>query len=256
MRLAAAPGLPLPAAIIPAVIPVLLVLAGLALLGIGWILLRSLGGGARVGRILAATPVVPVARALALAEAGTTRYVAVSGRIDAEEEFEDEHHRPLVFRRTRLETRTGKRWTAIEDGREAVAFEVVDGLDRIAVDADAIDEGLVVVIRESEGTAAEIPDRMPEGTPPGTPVRLRVEQLSSVDHAIACGVPVRDAERGAILRAGLGRPLIVTTLEPDEAMRLLAVGRADTTRLVAALLGIGVVATVVGIGWWVVDAIV
>ena len=135
-------------------------------------------------------------------------------------------------------------------------FEVVDGLDRIAIDVDAIDEGLVVVIRESEGTAAEIPDRMPEGTPPETPVRLRVEQLSSVDHAIACGVPVRDAERGAVLRAGLGRPLIVTTLEPDEAMRLLAVGRADTTRVVAALLGIGVVATVVGIGWWVVDAIV
>ena len=97
---------------------------------------------------------------------------------------------------------------------------------------------------------------MPEGTPPETPVRLRVEQLSSVDHAIACGVPVRDAERGVVLRAGLGRPLIVTTLEPDEAMRLLAVGRADTTRVVAALLGIGVVATVVGIGWWVVDAIV
>jgi hypothetical protein len=130
------------------------------------------------------------------------------------------------------------------------------GLDRIAIDVDAIDEGLVVVIRESEGTAAEIPDRMPEGTRPETRVRLRVEQLSSVDHAIACGVPVRDAERGVVLRAGLGRPLIVTTLEPDEAMRLLAVGRADTTRVVAALLGIGVVATVVGIGWWVVDAIV
>ena len=57
------PGIPPRAAMIPAVIPVLLVLAGLALLGIGWILLRSLGGGARVGRILAATPLVPVARA-------------------------------------------------------------------------------------------------------------------------------------------------------------------------------------------------
>jgi len=239
------------------VIPILLVLAGLALLGIGWILLRSLGGGARVGRILAATPVVPVARALAFAEAGATRYVAVAGRIDAEaEEFEDEHHRPLVFRRTRLETGAGKRWTAIEDGRQAVPFAIVEGLDRIAVDVDAIDDGLVTVLRESAGTAAEIPDRLPEGTPPATPVRLRVEQLSSVDHAIACGIPVRDPERGAILRPGLGRPLIVTTLEPDEAMRLLAEGRADTTRVIAALLGIGVIATVVGIGWWVVDAVV
>jgi hypothetical protein len=237
------------------VIPILLAVAGLALLGIGWILLRSLGSGARVGRILAATPVIPVSRAIALADAGTTRYVAVAGRIDAENEFEDEHHRPLVFRRTRLDTRAGRSWTTVRDGREAVPFEVVDGLDRIAVDVDAIDEGLVVITRESEGTAADVPDRMPAGTPPETRVRLRVEQLSSVDHAIACGVPGREGDRGAVLRAGLGRPIIVTTLEPAEAMRLLAVGHRDTTRLVAVLFGIGLVAIVVGLGWWVVDAI-
>ncbi len=236
-------------------IPILLAGAGLALLGIGWILLRSMGSGARVGRILAATAVIPVSRAVALADAGTTRYVAVAGRIDAENEFEDEHHRPLVFRRTRLETLAGRSWTTVQDGREAVPFEVVDGLDRIAVDADGIDEGLVVITRESEGTAADVPDRMPAGTPPDARVRLRVEQLSSVDHAIACGVPSRDGDRGTVLRAGLGRPLIVTTLEPAEAMRLLAVGHRDTTRLVAALFGIGLVALVVGAGWWAVDAV-
>ncbi len=236
-------------------IPILLAVAGLVLLAIGWILLRSLGSGARVGRILAATQVIPVSRAVALADAGTTRYVAVAGRIDAESEFEDEHHRPLVFRRTRLETFAGRSWAAVQDGREAVPFEVVDGLDRIAVDVDALDEGLVVISRESEGTAADVPDRLPAGTPPETRVRLRVEQLSSVDHAIACGVPGRDGDRGAVLRAGLGRPLIVTTLEPAEAMRLLAVGHRDTTRLVAALFGIGLVAIVAGLAWWVVDAV-
>lgn len=237
-------------------IPTVLVLAGVALLGIGWLLLRSLGSGARVGRILAATPVVPVSRAVAFAAAGATRYVAVGGRIDAEGEFEDEHHRPLVFRRSRLETASGRTWTAVQDHRQAVPFEIVDGLDRIAVDVDALDEGLVTVSRESEGTAADVPDRVPEGTPPGTPVRLRVEQLSSIDHAIACGVPVTDAQGGVVLRPGLGRPLIVTTLEPAEAMRLLAVGRRDTTRLAAAVFAGGLVAIVVGLGWWLVDAIV
>ena len=236
-------------------IPVLLVLAGLALLGTGWILLRSLGAAARVGRILAATPMVPVSRALALAESGATRYVAVSGRIDAEEEFEDEHHRPLVFRRTRLETKTGKDWTAIEDVRQSAPFEVVEGLDRIAVDVGALDVGLVVVTRESEGVASDVPDRMPDGLAPDTPVRLRVEQLSSVEHAIACGVPVRIPDGGAVLGAGLGRPLIVTTLEPAEAMRLLAVGHRDTTRAVAILLAVGLAAIVIGIAWLVVDVL-
>jgi hypothetical protein len=238
------------------VIPILLVVAGLVLLGIGWLLLRSLGSGARVGRILAATPVIPVARAIAVAESGATRYVAVAGRIDAENEFEDEHHRPLVFRRSRLETAEGKAWKTVQDHRQAVPFEVVDGLDRIAIDTEALDEGVVTVSRESEGTAADVPDRVPEGTPPATPVRLRVEQLSSVDHAIACGVPSKGLDGGVVLHAGLGRPLIVTTLEPAEAMRLLAVGRRDTTRLVAALFGVGLVAVVIGLGWWVVDAIV
>ena len=199
-----------------------------------------------------------MARALALAEAGPTRYVAVAGRIDAEDEFEDEHHRPLVFRRTRLETRAGQ---AVDGDRgrprRRVPFEIVDGLDRIAVDADALDEGLVVVTRESEGTAADVPDRVPDGHAAGharPAARRAAEQRRPRDRLRGAGP--RRRRRGAVLRAGLGRPLIVTTLEPDEAMRLLAVGRADTTRAVAALLGIGVVATVVGIGWWVVDAIV
>ena len=236
-------------------IPILLVLAGVALLGIGWILLRSLGAAARVGRILAATPVVPVSRALAFAESGSARYVAVAGRIDAEEEFEDEHHRPLVFRRTRLETKAGKDWTAIEDVRQSAPFEIVEGLDRIAVDVAALDVGLVVVTRESEGVASDVPDRMPEGVAPDTPVRLRVEQVSSVEHAIACGVPVRDANGATTLGAGLGRPLIVTTLEPAEAMRLLAVDHRNTTRAVAILLASGVAAFAIGAAWLVVDAV-
>jgi hypothetical protein len=238
------------------VIPPLLVLAGVVALAAGWLVMRRFGGRARIGRVLAVTPVVPVAEARAIAERGGQRYVGVLGRIDSEHEFEDEHQRPLVLRRTRLETRAGSRWTAIEDVRQVVPFEISETLATIAVDGDALDEGLVVVSREAEGTAADVPDRVPEGTPPATPVRLRIEQVSSVEHALVLGLPVMDPDRGPILRPGFGRPLILTTLERDEAMRVLASGRRETAILASALLAGGLVAALIGTAWWVIDALV
>ncbi len=237
-------------------IPLLLVvLGGLALAG-GWQLLRGLGPGARIGRIIAATPVVPVARAIGLARDGAPRYVGVLGRVDASEEFEDEDHRPLVFRRRRLELRQGGRWTAFEDIREVVQFEIGEALDRIAVDGDVLDEGLVVVTRESEGTAADLGDRVPDGTPPGTPARFRLDLLSSVEHALVLGVPTVDPVRGPMLTAGLNRPLILTNLEAREAMRLLAEGRQGTALAISLLLGGGTAAVLAGVAWAMVDALV
>ena len=165
---------------------------------------------------------------------GSPRYVKVSGRIDAEDEFEDDAHRPLVFRRTRLQLRTDGRWVSFEDRRERVAFEVREGLDGIAVDDAALDTGLVVVPRESQGTAADLADRVPAGTDLATPVRLRVEQVSSVEHAIVLGVPRLDAAGEPTMSAGFGRPLILTTLEPDEAMRVLAGGERRRPLVAAA----------------------
>ena len=237
-----------------AVIPLFLVLAGVVALGAGWCLLRSMGPRARVGRILAATPLVEVGTAVELAGAGEPRYVGVGGRLDADEPWEDEGGRPLVFRRSTLERRDGDGWVSFETQRRVVPFEVSGALDRIAVDGDALDDGLIVVTRESTGTAAEIPDRVPAGTPPETPIRLRVDLLSAVDHAVVLGVPTMSGT-GPILRAGLGRPLILTTLEPAEAMRVLAEGRQNTTRLISALLGGGGVAVVIGLAWLAVDAV-
>ena len=235
------------------VIPLFLVLAGVVALGAGWWLLRSMGPRARVGRILAATPLVEVGKAVELAS-GEPRYVGVGGRLDADEPWEDEGGRPLVFRRSTLERREGDAWVPFETERRVVPFEVSGALERIAVDGEALDDGLIVVTRESTGTAAEIPDRVPAGTPPETPIRLRVDLLSAVDHAVVLGVPTMSGT-GPILRAGLGRPLILTTLEPAEAMRVLAEGRQNTTRLISALLGGGGVAVVIGLAWLAVDAV-
>ncbi|MFL5720604.1 MAG: hypothetical protein ACJ778_09040 [Chloroflexota bacterium] len=213
--------------------PLVPLVAGLATLLAGVLVLRTYGPSYRVGRLLAATRSATIVEALALAN-GPARYIRVSGRIDAEDEFEDDAHRPLVFRRTRLELRTGGSWVPFEDRRERVDFEIREGLDGIAVDDAALDTGLVVVSRESVGTAADLPDRVPAGTAPTTPVRLRIDQVSSIEHAHVLGVPSLDPTGTPRISAGLGRPLILTTLEPDEAMRVLTGGERRRPMIAAA----------------------
>ena len=232
--------------------PLIPLVAGLATLLVGVFVLRTYGPGYRVGRLLAATRSVTIAEALALAN-GPARYVRVSGRIDAEDEFEDDAHRPLVFRRTRLQLLTDGTWVSFEDRRERVDFEIAEGLDAIGVDDAALDVGLVVVSRESVGTAADVADRVPPGTAPTTPVRLRIEQVSSIEHAHVLGVPSLDAAGEPRMSAGLGRPLILTTLEPDEAMRVLTGGERRRPLIAAAcmiggfgLIGLAALLAVIG----------
>jgi hypothetical protein len=210
--------------------------------------LRSFGPRYRVGRLLAATPNVTIAEARQLAEAGDAVYVRVQGRVDAEDPFEDVDHKPLVLRRTRFVARQGRGWKAFEDSREAVPFEINEGLDSIGIDGAALDEGLVVVVRESGGVAGDIGDRAPADLPSSTPVRAIIEQVSAVDHAIVVGVPATDREGDPTMTAGLGRPLILTTLETDEAMRILA-GGTNRPRFVAACVVVGAVLIVAGLAW-------
>jgi hypothetical protein len=237
------------------VTPLLFVAAGLVALGVAVVTLRSFGPRYRVGRLLAATPAVTIAEAVRLAEAGQAAYVRVSGRIDAEEPFEDASHRPLVLRRTRLLARRRGGWKAFEDSREAVPFEIHEGLDAIGIDGEMLTDGLVVVRRESDGVAGDLADRSPADMAPATPVRAVIEQVSAVDHAIVVGVPGKASDGGApTMTAGLGRPLILTTLETDEAMRILA-GGANRPRFVAACVIAGAVLIVAGLAWAGVGAI-
>jgi len=218
------------------VLSLLLVASGLTAGLVGLIVLRSFGPGLRVGRLLSVSPLVPIEEAVAIAASGEERYVGVQGRIDAAEEFEDDAHRPLVFRRRRLEARSRGRWVTLEDDVERVPFSVDAGAASVAIDCDALGPGLVVLPRESTGTAAEIPGRVPPSTPTTTPIRLRVEQVSSVEHAMVLGRPRKDPDGTTRMTAGLGRPLVLTTLERDEAMRVLAGGRRGRATAAVALL--------------------
>ena len=229
--------------------PLIPIVVGLLALALGVAVLRSLGSGFRVGRLLAVAPLVTVAEARALA-GGPPRYVAIQGRIDATDEFEDEAHRPLVLRRVRFQLKERSGWRTVDEGRQAVDFEVREGLDAIAIDHAALAEGLVVLPRESVGTVADAPDRVPVDTPPSTPLRLRIDLVSSVEHAIVAGVPTADAATGTMrMTAGLGRPLILTTLERDEAMRVLAADAPRRPMVAVAALVAGLISLTLGIVW-------
>jgi hypothetical protein len=226
--------------------PLLLVGLGLVALAAAIVVVRSFGHRYRIGRLLAVTPRVGVAEAVALARAGVPRYVRIEGRIDAETPFEDAAHRPLVWRRTRIERLEGRGWRTLEEDRQVVPFELREGLDAIAVETEALDAGLVVLPRESVGRASELGDRLPAGTPPDAVVRIRIEQISAVEHAIALGVPSLGPDGRVRLAPGLGRDLILTTLEPPEAMRVLVGGERLRPAVAAVLFVVGLLAVAVG----------
>jgi hypothetical protein len=235
--------------------PGLLLGAGVIAAAAGLLVLATFGSSLRIGRLLGSTPKVSVEEALSLARRGLPGYVRIEGRIDSENEFEDELHRPLVFRRQRIETRSGSSWHRLDEDRTAVDFDIREGLESIAIDHAALGDGLVVIPREAVGAAGEIPEIVGDAIPAATPVRLRIEQVSSVEHAVALGQPRIDDAGRVTLTAGLGRPLILTTLDPAEAMRILAGGSRLRPALAAMLLAGGIGCIVLGTAWLVVGAV-
>ncbi|HTK45576.1 MAG TPA: hypothetical protein VL749_09525 [Patescibacteria group bacterium] len=236
--------------------PFLLALAGVVALGAAALIQRSFGGRARVGRLLAVAPKVSVAEAIRLAQSGETRYVRVDGRLDSDQEFEDEAHRPLVVRRTVLEWRPAKgnrTWTRFDTNLEVVPFAVREGLDAIVVDGQSLAEGLVVLPRERKGVAADLGAEAPAGVPADASVRLIVDQASTIEHAAVLGVPRRAADGHLEIGPGLGRPLVLTTLEDDEAMRVLTGGAAGRARLALACLVAGAGLLGLALVWVLVD---
>lgn len=214
----------------------------------GVLLLRRVGPRYRIARLLAAAPQVSIAETIALARSENTHYVKAAGRVSSDEEFPDENDRPLVFRRRRIEVadrRAG--WRLVEEVRQAVPFGLEDRSDFVTVDASALSDGLVVVPRESVGLAKDLPAELRRliSDPSGdhAVVRMRLDQVSAVEHATVAGVIV-PVGSGASFTSGIGRPLILSTVEIDAAMRLLAGDRRRSVRgatilfLVALALGL------------------
>jgi hypothetical protein len=74
---------------------------------------------------------------------------------------------------------------------------------------------------------------------------------------VVLGVPVPDPQRpgGVRMTAGLGRPLVLSVLERDEAMRVLAEGRSRRPLAAALALAGGLVLLTLGLGLAVLGAV-
>jgi hypothetical protein len=215
----------------------------------------------RAGQLLAGlSPISPTeALRLAALRGASAPYLAIKGSIDAPEIFEDEHHRPLVFRRERVSIADEKGWRVIDDAVRSLPFVISDASSSINVSTTDLADGLVVVERRWEGSVAELHAAGREyqsretaalvaalaASDPARGARVGLEQISNLDRATAAGQLV-DGE----LRGGAGRPLVVTTLERAEALRLLGGegrGRLASSTLALALLALGVLLLIGGI---------
>jgi hypothetical protein len=238
-----------------------IVIVGAALVVLGFFLSRRTDVRTRTGQLLAGlSPISPTeALRLAALRSDAAPYLAIKGSIDAPEIFEDENHRPLVFRRERVSIADEGHWRVIDTAERSLPFVVSDPSSAIRISAADLADGLVVVERRWEGSIAELHAASREYQRPETAAlvaalaasdptrgaRVGLEQISSLDRATAAGQLV-DGE----LRAGAGRPLVVTTLERGEALRILGSerrGRLASSTVALALLALGTLLLLGGI---------
>ena len=236
-------------------------LVGVALIAVGLLLSRRTDVRTRAGQLLAGlSPITPTeALRLAALRGDSAPYLAIKGSIDAPEIFEDENHRPLVFRRERISIADEQGWRVIDVAERSLPFVVSDASSAIRIATADLADGLVVVERRWEGSVAELHAAGREyqsaetaalvaalaTSDPARQARVGLEQISNLDRATAAGQLV-DGE----LRAGAGRPLVVTTLERAEALRLLGGeggGRLASSTATLALLALGALLLLGGI---------
>ncbi len=237
------------------------VVVGAALILFGLLLSRRTDARTRSGQLLAGlSPISPTeALKLAALRGDAAPYLAIKGSIDAPEIFEDENHRPLVYRREQVSIADEGGWRVIDTAERSLPFVVSDPSSSISIATADLADGLVVVERRWEGSVAELHAAGREyqssetaalvaaiaASDPTRGARVGLEQISNLDRATAAGQLV-DGE----LRAGAGRPLVVTTLERAEALRLLGAegrGRLASSTLALALLALGVLLLIGGI---------
>jgi len=227
--------------------------AGLITLSV-WASRRG-GTRARSARLMAGLAPVSPEEALLVGEG---RYLAVQGSIDAAEAFDDENHRPLVYRRERVLVREDDTWRELERAVRSVQFYITSPSASIEIDADSLGDGLVVIERQWEGSVVELvtlgrtfSDDATSAlvtalatSAPTLTARVVLEQISTLDRGTVVGL----LHNGRLTAAGAGQPLVLTTLDRRDALRILgseargslAISLLTLAALLAGVLTVGI----------------
>lgn len=223
----------------------LLLLAALAAAG-GLVAMRRSGAEQGIARRLAGARPVRLSDLFSTTEL-PTRPVRIAGRIRCPDPILTARGERLVARHRDVEVQPeGRRWRTIERSRESRGFELWDHGGSLAVDPSQAAEPLVVIPHVWRGSTAELQDsphlaavaRLGGGP---MPARATTRSVSVVERLLVLAIVVRD-EAGALWLRPPPGGYIISTLELDDAMRLL--GGPHRRLLLAgyALLGIGALA--------------
>ena len=234
--------------------PILLA-AALILLPGGMLLVRASGSQMALGRRLAGASAVRVGELLER-DPLPPRPVRVSGRIRCPDPIVTDDDERLVALHRDVDVRLADgRWRPIERLRETRGFELWDHDGSLPLDPAHAAEPLVAIPHVWQGDAAELQAEAHraavrrlelQGLRPGA-ARSVTRMLSTVDRLLVVAQPARAPDGGVTLEPPRGG-FVISALELPDAMRLLGGRRRRLMLTGSALVGIGVVVAIAGLG--------
>ena len=180
----------------------------------------------------------------------------VSGRIRCPDPIVTDDDERLVALHRDVDVRLADgRWRPIERLRETRGFELWDHDGSLPLDPAHAAEPLVAIPHVWQGDAAELQAEAHraavrrlelQGLRPGA-ARSVSRMLSTVDRLLVVAQPARAPDGGVTLEPPRGG-FVISALELPDAMRLLGGRRRRLMLTGSALVGIGVVVAIAGLG--------
>ncbi|HEX3220356.1 MAG TPA: hypothetical protein VHU77_10100 [Candidatus Limnocylindria bacterium] len=228
-------------------------LIGAALVLVGLAGIRLSGADSRLARRLAAARQLSVGDLLG-AETLPQRPVRVSGRIRCANPIVTARDDRLVAYHRDVQVKPpGRAWRSIERIRETRGFELWDHHGSLALDPGQAAEPLVVIPHVWRGSATELttePHRAAVarlgGADAAWPARSVTRMLSVVERLLVLADVERDSNGTVTLVAPPGG-FVISGLELDAAMRLLAGRRRGVMLAGYGLLAIGAIVLVAAV---------
>jgi hypothetical protein len=231
-------------------LPLWLAVGGAVLLGAGLFAIRRSGARATMGRRLAGARQVRVGELLDLAPGDPVpdRPVRVIGRIRCAEPIVTSQDDRLVAFHRDVEVATPRGgWRSIERLRETRSFELWDHDGSLLVDPADAAEPLIVLPHVWSGSVDALDEtyaaalaRLTAEQGPLTEARATTRMVSVVDRLLLLAEVTRGAD-GAVALAPPPGGYLLSSLELDDAMRLLGGKRPRLLLAGAAAIGVAIV---------------